>query len=419
MKKTFLKFLPLTAAVLFATSCSKDENNDEKNIENQPKVEKVVIPFSVKVNTGNSISKIAYTQNGDNVSQFNVNFEDDDVKEGSAITMNITGDDIEDGTLTLTKAGSDFKFEGDITLAEGKTEADFTNGSISISGSFGTAGTTTVTSTTSLADVMSNCSHQYTTTFVSNATTIELNDNYAYLEISCASTQTKFQLTIGGAAQDYTPNTTNKKIWIAVPNGTSVTGNMIKTMTVVGGKVYRADRTKEVDLGPGFTVLWTLKNLGASSPNVFGNYYAWGDVNGYAWGSGHNFNTSVSNENFGDAATAYATANNWGTGYRMPTDGECQTLANIKSSTKEGDNYSFTNSGATFKTAYGSVFLPAAGYCNGTGRSNVGSEGYYWSGTPSGESFAHCLRFNSGSAYVSSNGSRNGGQSVRAVRCMN
>ena len=410
MKKSLLKFLPFAAAVLLATSCSKDENNDEKNIENQPKVEKVVIPFSVKVNTGNSISKIAYTQSGDNVSQFNVNFEDDDVKEGSAIAMNITGEGIEDGTLTLTKVGGDFKFQGDITLAEGKTEEDFTNGNISISGSFGEAGTTTVTSTTSLADVMSNCSHQYTTTFKSNATTIELNDNYAYLEVSCATEQTKFQLTIGDAAQDYTPSTTNHKIWIAVPNGTSVTGNMIKSMTVQGGKVYRADRTNVVDLGPTFSVLWTLKNLGANSSTDYGNYYAYGETTGYAWGSGHDFSSvsytgtenSLSAEH--DAATAAL-----GEGYRMPTSAELKELAKYKKT---------FSSGYTFSNDYGSVFLPAAGSCFGTVRINDGSDGFYWSSTPYGESFAYCLDFDSGNAHVHNN-ARSIGQSVRAVRCMN
>ncbi|MBR4677976.1 MAG: hypothetical protein IKO99_08230 [Bacteroidales bacterium] len=418
MKKTFLKFLPLTAAVLFATSCSKDENNDEKNIENQPKVEKVVIPFSVKVNTSNSISKIAYTQSGDNVSQFNVNFEEKDAAAGSAITMNITGDDIENTTLTLTQDGSDFKFVGDVTLAEGKTEDDFKNGNISISGSFGTAGTTTVTSTTSLADVMSNCSHQYTTTFASNATTIELIDNYAYLEVSCASTQTKFNLTIGGSAQDYTPSTTNNKIWIAVPNGTSVTGNMIKSMTVVGGKVYRANRTKEVDLGPGFSVLWTTCNLGASKPGEYGNYYAYGETTGYALGSGHNFSSisytgqenPLSSEH--DAATAVL-----GEGYRMPTSGdnsEQSALANCSRTWETQDG----NAGYKFYTDYGSVFLPAAGYYEGAVRKSGGSRGYYWSSTPYGESDAICLYFYSGRAGVNAN-YRNLGQSVRAVRCMN
>ncbi|MBQ3657696.1 MAG: hypothetical protein II956_12765 [Bacteroidales bacterium] len=62
------------------------------------------------------------------------------------------------------------------------------------------------------------------------------------------------------------------------------------------------------------------------------------------------------------------------------------------------------------------VFLPAAGYCFGTDRNNDGSNGYYWSSTPNGESNAYYLNFNSGNANVNNN-NRNYGQSVRAVRC--
>ena len=119
MTKKFLKVLPLAAAVLLATSCSKDDNNEEVNIENQPKAEKVVIPFSVKVNTGNSISKIAYTQDGNDVSKFNVNFTDEDINT----EMNIASEgNIEPSILKLDKDGDNFVFKGEITLADGKSE---------------------------------------------------------------------------------------------------------------------------------------------------------------------------------------------------------------------------------------------------------------------------------------------------------
>jgi len=42
-----------------------------------------------------------------------------------------------------------------------------------------------------------------------------------------------------------------------------------------------------VDLG--LSVKWAKYNLGATSENVFGKYYQWGDVNGYASGYYHNF----------------------------------------------------------------------------------------------------------------------------------
>jgi len=337
MTKRFLKVLPLAAAVLLATSCSKD-NNDEKTVENQPKVEKVVIPFSVKVNTGNSISKIAYTQDGNDVSKFNVNFTDEDINT----EMNIASEgNIEPSILKLDKDGDNFVFKGEITLAKGKTEEDFNNG-FNITGSFGEAGTSIVTSTTSLADVMSNCSHQYTSTFSSNAETINLDDNYAYLEMSCSAQQTKFQLTIGENTADYTPNA-NKKIWIAVPKGTQVTGNLVKTMAVEGGKVYRADRTDVVDLGPSVSVLWTLKNIGASTSTDFGNEYSW--------------NTGVTPIPIPD-------------GYRMPSNAEFTAMVNASTSKN------WENNGRTYKNDYGSVYFRAAGH---DGHQGQNYNAWYWS----------------------------------------
>ncbi len=334
MTKRFLKVLPLAAAVLLATSCSKDDNNEEVNIENQPKAEKVVIPFSVKVNTGNSISKIAYTEDGNDVSKFNVSFTVEDLNT----IMRITSEgNIEETDLILVKDGDNFVFKGEITLAEGKTEEDFNNG-FEITGSFGEAGTSIVTSTTSLADVMGKCSHQYTSTFSSNDATINLDDNYAYLEMSCSAQQTKFQLTIGDNTVDYTPNA-NKKIWIAVPNGTSVTGNMIKSMTVVGGKVYRADRTDVVDLGPGTSVLWTLENVG--------DIMSWSD-----------------------ATSGVTTKYGAGKGYRLPTQTELEFLKNSCTYQYAYPNFTFTN-------GYGSITLRAYGH-GSVGGAQDGIVAYYW-----------------------------------------
>jgi hypothetical protein len=341
MTKRFLKVLPLAAAVLLATSCSKDDNNEEVNIENQPKAEKVVIPFSVKVNTGNSISKIAYTQDGNDVSKFNVNFTDDDV---NTIKMHIvSADNIEETDLVLDKEGDNFIFKGEITLAEDKTEEDFNNG-FDITGSFGEAGTSIVTSTTSLADAMGNCSHQYTSTFSSNDATINLDDNYAYLEMSCSAQQTKFQLTIGDNTADYTPNA-NKKIWIAVPKGTQVTGNLVKTMAVEGGKVYRADRTDVVDLGPSVSVVWTTANAGS-----------------YVAGA--------------DAMAAVTSTYGENSGYRLPTETELNFLISSASLTYSGTTY-------TFETQYGSISLSAGGFkesANGATQQS-GQVGYYWANT--------------------------------------
>lgn len=67
---------------------------------------------------------------------------------------------------------------------------------------------------------------------------------------------------------------------------------------------------------------------------------------------------------------------------------------------------------------YGGIFLPAAGYRNGTSLNNVGSNGNYWSRSlnESNPNNARNLNFNSGNVNDNWN-NRNYGQSVRPVRC--
>ena len=60
------------------------------------------------------------------------------------------------------------------------------------------------------------------------------------------------------------------------------------------------------------------------------------------------------------------------------------------------------------------IFLPAAGYFNGSSLNNVGSNGNYWSSTANGSNNAYNLNFNSGNQNVNNN-NRNNGYSVRAV----
>jgi hypothetical protein len=156
--------------------------------------------------------------------------------------------------------------------------------------------------------------------------------------MSCSAQQTKFQLTIGDNAADYTPNA-NKKIWIAVPNGTSVTGNLVKTMAVEGGKVYRADRTDVVDLGPGTSVLWTLENVG--------DIMSWSD-----------------------ATSGVITKYGAGKGYRLPTQAELQFLVNSCTYQYVSPDYTFTN-------AYGSITLRAYGH-GSVGNDQNTKVAYYW-----------------------------------------
>ena len=72
---------------------------------------------------------------------------------------------------------------------------------------------------------------------------------------------------------------------------------------------------------------------------------------------------------------------------------------------------------ASFEAA-GCVFLPAAGYRNGSSVSGVGSVGYYWSSSPntSKEYSAYGVAFNSGGLYPAISSDRYRGFSVRLVK---
>ena len=62
------------------------------------------------------------------------------------------------------------------------------------------------------------------------------------------------------------------------------------------------------------------------------------------------------------------------------------------------------------------IFLPAAGYRDGTGVYSVGSYGRYWSSSPYNEKYAYCVYFNSGHLYPQEYFFRFSRFSVRLVR---
>ena len=442
MKATFKKILPLIAAVLFATSCSKDDNNEsDVVVNNGPTTEVsneqgttddiVTFPFSVRVSTGNSLSKIAFSGK-DGTSEYTVQF-DDEVDLGKKLTVTAVpeeGQNYSDvkGELELKKdyEGNYYYFEGNISATTNATALK--DGTIQLTGSFegGEVFSGYKISQVSLVDLMNDekVTHKFLAKeFNFNSTEIKILDQVAYFCIEVADTQKKFDLTIGGNPETFI-STTKKRFWIAVSVGTVVKGNLISRsgITAKAGKIYKANRTRDVDLGPDFTVLWTTCNLGADEPGEYGLYYAYGETTGHE--AGYNFytvNYYKGTENplssAHDAATAVL-----GAGYRMPTSVECQTLANIQSSTKEGDDYSF-NSGATFKTSYGSVFLPAAGFCSDNKLSQGGTECHYWSSSPHVEVelsyLAYYMRFSTNASINVGEDNRYVGRSVRAVREMN
>ena len=176
-----------------------------------------------------------------------------------------------------------------------------------------------------------------------------------------------------------------------------------------------SDGHEWVDLGLPSGTKWATCNLGADSPEDYGDYFAWGETTPKLrfTGATYNYSSDPTTLPLEDDA-AYT---NWGTSWRMPTRAERDELRNTSYTT-----WTWTTQNGvkgykvTSKTNGNSIFLPAAGYRSISDLNGAGSGGYYWSSSRSTSStyYAYSLGFNSDRVY-SDSFSRDYGQSVRPV----
>lgn len=219
--------------------------------------------------------------------------------------------------------------------------------------------------------------------------------------------------------------------------------SQLDSITFVGDDLIIEEEHEWVDLGLPSGTLWATCNVGANSPEEYGDYFAWGETepkDNYNWStykyckgsensltkycfeyfSGYNGFTDNITELLSedDAATA-----NWGDGWQMPSIEQLEELINENNT---------STIWITQKDIYGqkimskingkSIFLPASGYYaaynNEERLYDVGCRGIYWSRSlyESSSSYALGLSFGS-SSYIGWNGDyRCFGRSVRPVR---
>ncbi len=196
-----------------------------------------------------------------------------------------------------------------------------------------------------------------------------------------------FLLLATFALASYAQTTTYRYMRIKKADGT--------IMKIIVDEIDSVDFAKEayVDLGLPSGTLWALSNIGATTPEDYGDYFAWGETTTketYEWGTykycdfsdisdttmtkylteDNTFNGTTL-ESVDDAAIA-----NWGDTWRMPTQedfNELRTECVWTWTTLNG----VSGSRVTGKNGM-SIFLPAAGYCAGTTLYCKGEQGYYW-----------------------------------------
>ncbi len=188
-----------------------------------------------------------------------------------------------------------------------------------------------------------------------------------------------------------------------------------------------------VDLRLPSGLLWATRNVGATSPEDYGDYFAWGETtpksvydwttyiycNGasnqltkYCSRSLYGYNGFTDNLTILQPGDDAATANYGG---RTPTKEEWQELMNNTTATWTTQN---GVNGRLFTGTNGnSLFLPAAGVRLDSSLYGDGCNGLYWSSSLSTDSPYGAWEYDFDSSYQSMGGSNRGyGLSVRAVR---
>ncbi len=487
MRKSFMKFLPVVAAILLATSCSKDGDNDDTNVVNNSEPEaaevvnhdgKRVVPFSVTVNTGKSLSKIAYTDTkvGDKMVVLPA-FDATDANMEMVITSE---DDVITGTLNLTDWESG-TFSGNLTIGEGATAETDLTGTITVVASESNPNW----SDDGIEALMGKCGHTYTAKFkYGTKDNVDLEDDKAYLEIFMSSFANH---SIKVNETDYTVK--NGRIWIAVPGGEAVkiSGDDLSEITktaeqVSSGKIYTIARHYFTVSSEGKRVYFSTGNLqyranddtwqfatnqwgyignaagnntatGRESSTDWIDLFGWGtwldgasieepyevqskDATSYVWDGNSAIGADWTTLTIGEWSYLLGTNDKrngkygWGSivdggstingliilpdTWMLPTG--CEFTAGMSAS----NSYTAGENGTWIKMeTAGAVFLPAAGYRGGTSVSDVGTKGWYWSSEVPDLNQAYRVNFYSGRVITSGYDYRLMGYSIRLVRCLN
>lgn len=179
-----------------------------------------------------------------------------------------------------------------------------------------------------------------------------------------------------------------------------------KLKELSGGSTPVGPKYEAVDLGLPSGLKWANMNVGATSPEDAGPYFAWGDTEGHEKNDGHNFsyddykanglNVILTDLTLAQDAAHAKLDGSW----RMPTHADFQELLDNTNATWTTINgvagHKFTNKTDTSKY----IFIPATGYRDDGLHDDWGICGRIWSSTFYEEDNAYYLHFSSSGQYV-------------------
>ena len=295
---------------------------------------------------------------------------------------------------------------------------------------------------------------------VSELDSIKFNKEYKYLVSAIATPANGGIVTINGGTSTQYISSGETVTFVATPSSGyqfknwSISGIVISTSqsfaTPISADITLTANFEEqtsplpnthngheyVDLGLPSGLKWATCNVGATTPEEYGYYFAWGETEPkdyydywtnykYCNGTYDTMTKYCTDSSYGtvDNKTTLELSDdaayvNWGGNWRMPTIAEQDELRNTSNCTWIWTTQNGVNGyKVTSKVNGNSIFLPAAGYRYDDDISYAGSSGEYWSSllyTAFGGTRAYSLDFDS-SGLNRRFSHRYNGRSVRAV----
>ena len=233
----------------------------------------------------------------------------------------------------------------------------------------------------------------------------KLLDGYAYYWSSSWSSSSVANKGYG--SYNFTVDSTSNRYYgmnvRAIIPGTRIPGSVTGT----------ENNYKYVDLGLPSGLKWATCNVGATSPEEYGLYFAWGETTGYTREQVTSGVRAFSKDVYNSGPAASISANltleqdvaraNLGGNWRMPNKDDYQELFDNCNVTWVSNYKEKGVAGRLFISNINGnmLFFPAAGTGNNSSVNNIGSNGYYWSTSWYSSTNAYQLHFNCGEQSIS------------------